>query len=152
MKKKHFSVLGIAALALAFGLVFAGCGNAGGEYFLMWGDTAATYSVQIAALTNASLGPNKVNIAESGNSPDWSLAVGAEAQKAYHVWFNILHPGDRPDGTFDGSFEECVNFSAGGVSAPSGLKAVAPNYSSNLPVAGVFDAGGYAVLFYIRAN
>jgi hypothetical protein len=55
-------------------------------------------------------------------------------------------------GDFDGAFEDCVNFSSNGVGAPAGLKNSSSATGANVPLAGIFDGGSGAVLFYITKN
>jgi hypothetical protein len=63
---------------------------------------------------------------------------------------NISYWADAGD--FDGSFEECINFSKDSVSAPDGLKTAAKTNQDNVPLAGIYDGGNVAVLFYITKN
>jgi hypothetical protein len=52
-------------------------------------------------------------------------------------------------GTAEGSFESLVNTKVENISAPSALKTKLTDEKANVPVGGIFDAGQFAVMFYI---
>jgi hypothetical protein len=77
------------------------------------------------------------------------MATGATATTIY----NYCTSGTisfNDGGTVNGSFETLVNYSNQGVSAPSGLKTLLISNKANVPLAGIFDGGQAAVVFYIR--
>jgi hypothetical protein len=154
MKKVNFSVLGIAALALAFGLVFAGCGNGstGGEYLLIWEDTSTTYVDITTACNNASISTTATGTGQGNsdtNDDDWTLIKGNDAKKFYLI---IQSFGNFGDGYEFGSFEDCINATDGNDWAPDTLKAAARAASGNLPLAGFINFGTYRVIFVIMRN
>jgi hypothetical protein len=148
MKKCKFSVLGMLAMVLALGFALDGCDNgttSKGEYHLKWGVTYTTYSQVESTVTSQGWA-----ITDQGSN--WALGTGSTATTVYNWCMGNVTFVDGGD--FDGSLEECLNFSKDGVSAPAGLKTAGNNNKANIPLAGIFD-GGYnvgAVLFYITKN
>jgi hypothetical protein len=146
MKRKLFGIAGALAVLLMSGLVLTGCDNGStnkDEYHLKWGATYTTYWV----ITSTIISQNWTVTAQGSN---YALATGITATSVYNYCMNNVSWIDGGD--FDGSFEECINFSQDGVSAPFGLKSAGNNNKGNIPLAGVFDGGSSAVLFYITKN
>jgi hypothetical protein len=146
MKKGKFFALGILAMVLVLGLVLAGCDNGTttkAEYHLKWGATSTSYSTVQSTITSQGW-----TVADSGTN--WAVGAGSTATTIYNWCMANVSFSDGGD--FDGSFEECINYTKdGSVSAPSALKTALNNNKSNVPLAGIFD-GGYAILFYITKN
>jgi hypothetical protein len=147
MKKNKFSVLGILAMALVLGFVLAGCDNGTttkAEYHLKWGVTSTSYSEVQSTITEQGW-----TVADSGSA--WAIGTGSTASAIYDWCMSNVTFADGGD--FDGSFEECMNFSKDGVLAPAGLKTAGTNNKANVPLAGIFDGGSAgAVLFYVTKN
>jgi hypothetical protein len=164
MKRKLFGIVGALAVLLMPGLVLAGCDNGStntgyddgstdawydngptnkDEYHLRWGVTYTTYSTIRFIIIDQ-------NWTVTAQGSNYALATGSTARSVYNYCMNNVSWIDGGD--FDGSFEECANFSKDGVSAPSGLKSAGNNNKGNIPLAGVFDGGSGAVLFYITKN
>jgi hypothetical protein len=145
--KKRLVLTAMLSVALALGMVLAGCDNGssggGGEYHLKWGVASVSYSTFQSTITSEGW-----SLADSGG--DWSLVTGSTATSAYNYCDAYLYWYD--EGDFDGSFEACVNFSEDGISAPSGLKNSSSTITGNVPLAGIFDASGLTVLFYVTEN
>ncbi|MDR2493891.1 MAG: hypothetical protein LBD24_01585 [Spirochaetaceae bacterium] len=141
--------LGMLAVVLALGFVLTGCeeedsgGGGGGGYHLKWGITDTTYNAVYSTIQNRGW-------TVAGSGVNWALGTGGTANSVYAYCTNNLTFVDYGD--FDGSLEACINFSRSGVSAPAGLKASAHGNSGSMPLAGIFDGGGVAVLFYITKN
>lgn len=145
-KRNNLFFFGMLAAALVFGLVFAACKNApDDEYHLKWGREDTTYSN--IATTIASEGWTV-----AASDTNWSLATGSSALDGYS-WC-MGHITWEDGGDFGGSFEDCINFSKNGISAPAGLKTAGNTHKANAPLAGFFDAGNgnEFILFYITKN
>jgi len=113
------------------------------SFNLQWGATLTTYSdVEDIIKTQG------WKVQSSGAT--FALATGATAETVYNWCLSNVTFVDN--GTTSGSFESLVNFSSGGISAPSGLKTALNNNKANVPLAGIFNGGEVAVLFYITKN
>jgi hypothetical protein len=57
-------------------------------------------------------------------------------------------------GSDDGSFEDLLGYKdpKSNIGLPTYLKAALTTQKANVPLAGVFEGGGYAVVFYISKN
>jgi hypothetical protein len=121
---------------LTFGLLFMACDNdnsttSKGEYHLEWGITSSgNYNTIISAISSQGL-----TVAENDGN-NWALLTGSNATTMYNYCMDRFYFSD--DGDFDGSFEECANFSKDGVTAPSGLKVAVNGNKANAPLAGIF--------------
>jgi hypothetical protein len=139
---------GILAIVPALALVLASCDNettTKAEYHLKWGVTSTSYSEVQSTITSQGW-------TVAGSGADWAVGAGSTAISVYNWCMGNVAFVDGGD--FDGSFEECINFSRDGVSAPSGLKTAVNANKANVPLVGIFD-GGYsvgAVLFYLTKN
>jgi len=51
-----------------------------------------------------------------------------------------------------GEWSDLVNFSKGGISAPTALKTAMLGQEGNVPLGGVFEEGSYTLVFYITKN
>jgi hypothetical protein len=140
---KHTKVLGAGMLAvlLTFCFILAGCGN--GTYHLKWGATFVSYSQVQSVITTQGW-----TVADSGTN--WALVTGGTATSVYDYCMNNVSWLDGGD--VEGSFEDCINFSKDGISALPELKTVFNTKKGKVPLAGVFDGGSVAVLFYITKN
>jgi hypothetical protein len=148
-KKLLFS--GILVCLLVFSLFFVGCPQptddpSRGEYHLIWGTTFTDQSDVLNVISN-----NSWTAADYGI--DWVLGTGSDATNAYN-WCNTpANVGWDDAGTFDGTFEQCVNFTKNGVGAPQALKTAAITNKNNAPLACIYDyQGQYAVLCYVTKN
>ncbi|MDR1178555.1 MAG: hypothetical protein LBK64_06990 [Spirochaetaceae bacterium] len=143
-KKLVFLAMLVSLLALS--LVFVSCDNgttSKGEYHLKWGTTYTSYSEVQGYIISENW-----DVADSGS--DWALGTDDTATTVYNWCMN--HISWAEGGEVDGSFEECIDFSKGGVSAPLGLKTAGNDNQDKVPLAGIFDGGFVAVLFYITKN
>ena len=51
-----------------------------------------------------------------------------------------------------GTFESRVTYSHDGISAPAQLQTLMRNNRNNVPLAGIFDADDFAVIFYLHRD
>jgi len=76
---------------------------------------------------------------------------GTDATKAYNfITTNYTFSGGS--GTETGTWSKLVGFSKDGIEAPSELKTAMLGQEGNDALAGVFESGGYTILFYITKN
>ncbi|MDR2500909.1 MAG: InlB B-repeat-containing protein, partial [Treponema sp.] len=115
--------------------------SSGGEYNLVWGIFNSSFSQAESIILSQKWTVEKT---DGGTAAG---AKGAEATKIYNWCLANVQFTDG--GTEQGSFEEIVNLSIDGVSAPRGLKNWANYNKDNVPLAGIFDGGSFVVLFYI---
>ena len=154
MKKKLvFSAILVCLLAL--GLMFVGCSSDStslGEYSLAWGIfVPGTQSIQEVVAAQG------WSITETDGG-DAGYATGATADAIYKYCTSGNVSFDD-GGDFDGSFEECVNYTKDGIGVPPGLKAAMASNKAKAPIAGVFkvdpsfpvDPNSH-VVFYITKN
>jgi hypothetical protein len=145
MKKKHNLLIMLVCL-LALGLAVTSCDNGTtekGEYHLLWGTFTSTYSQIKTVITQQSW-----DVTPLGDSAGYATGDTATAIRNYNVANTQFSDG----GDKDGSFEELLNFSKNGIGLPDNLKTVFADQKPNVPLAGIFDAGDFAVLFYVNKN
>jgi hypothetical protein len=147
MKHNKLFVAGMLAVLLALGFALAGCNNdtPKGEYHLKWGVTSSVTYAQV----QSTIASKNWTIADNG--ADWALATGSTATDVYDWCMDNITTWEN-GGDVEGSFEECIGFSKGGISAPTDLKTAGNTNKSNVPLAGIFKGGSAAVLFYITKN
>jgi hypothetical protein len=145
MERKNFGIAGILVVLLAMGLALAGCDNGTtdkGEYHLAWGAASVAYSYVSSQIADSA----------QERGADWLLCTGSTATTVYDNAREQISSWLLANGDFDGSFNECLNFSNEGIEAPSGLKGSSSAVASGVPLLGVFDGGSMTVLFYITKN
>ncbi|MDR1902922.1 MAG: hypothetical protein LBQ88_11650 [Treponema sp.] len=138
--KKNFSFV-LIGIMLVIGLVLTGCAKS--TYHLKWGAASISYSVVQSTITSEGW-----TVADSGTN--WVLVTGDTANSVYEYCVDNVRWLDSGD--FDGLFEECLNFSKDGVSAPQDLITAANKIRRRAPVTGIFNGGRVAVMFYITKN
>ncbi|MDR3337315.1 MAG: hypothetical protein LBT16_08940 [Treponema sp.] len=147
---KKLLFLGIPVCLLILGLALSGCDNGTtgsgaptDEYTLEWGSFNADYATIMATIKKEGWNVQEVQGGTAG------MATGATATAIYNYCTSgkiVFNDG----GTVNGSFETLINYSNQGVSAPSELKTLLNSNKANVPLAGIFDGGQAAVVFYIR--
>jgi hypothetical protein len=146
MKNKlNFSVILVCMLALT--LVFISCNRksgGSGVYKLQWGAFWTSYSE-----VQNTIAEKGWNVITAGTNA--AVTKGADATSVYNFCIKNIFFIDGDDG-IEGSFEDLLNYSKNGVSAPEELKTLLKRNKTKVPLAGVFDAGSSAVVFYITKN
>jgi hypothetical protein len=117
--------------------------NSGGTYTLQWGSTLTSYS-----RVESIIATQGWNIQRVGDTA--AYATKATATSIYNWCIDNAYL--YRTGIESGSFESLVNYSSNGVSAPPALKTALNSNKANVPLAGIFDGGSVAVLFYITKN
>jgi hypothetical protein len=147
---KKLILSGILAVALIFSLAGCGGGAGGGdpgdEYTLEWGSFTTSYSTIMNTIQQQGWDVQQVQ----GQSAGMAKGATATAIYAYCTSGGIVF---NDGGTVTGAFEDLVSYSDDGTTyAPQGLQTLLINNKANAPLAGIFDAGVAAVVFYITKN
>jgi hypothetical protein len=119
-------------------------GDDDNKYVAYWGAFTASPSVIEGVIRSQGWNVTRVD----SNS---AYATGATATAIYY--YNIKQTYFTDYGTKTGSFDELLNYSADGVTyVPLALKTALINNKNKVPLAAIFDAGSFAVTFYITKN
>jgi hypothetical protein len=141
MKRLNLLVMLVALLAL--GLVFASCDSGTSnddDYHLEWGTIQTTYFVVQNVIET-----QEWDVTPVGSSSAYATGATAVAIRDYNHKNTYFQAG----GDEDGSFEELLEYKNDGIGLPQNLKTALAGQKSNVPLAGIFDAGAFAVLFYV---
>jgi hypothetical protein len=112
------------------------------EYILEWGAFNATYA---GVQSTISAQGWDVELADDG-----VYATGTTAEDIYTYSKNTI--SFIKTGSKDGTFEELLNYKSEGVGLPSNLKKHLRGEKANAPLAGIFDNGQSATVFYVKSK
>ncbi len=144
--KKMFRYLGMIVMMAIIGVSFFACdtGNNNGDddYTLQWAALSIPYDYVIEGMEGYEM---------TAVSNNWAMGTGDEAERGYAEFMSEALPAIVDDGEISGSFEECVNFSLDGISAPADLKTATFVHKDDTPILGVFN-DNYVIVFYLTKD
>jgi hypothetical protein len=142
LMKKRLLVSGLLVCLLALGLVFVSCGGGGGEYKLEWASFNTTYAAVLSTISGQGWTVE--------DATDGAYATGDTARDIRTYCINTTSFTDG--GSADGSFVGLLEYTKDGIGLPPILKTALATQEANVPLAGIYDGGGFAVVFYVSKN